>query len=62
MSNSFWNNPIVHVIVNAVLLLGPSIIDHGGSWMTLTLGGLLAMGLKVLQNKSQGLTLGGHAK
>ncbi len=60
MNNSFFNNPIVHSIVNIILFALPFVISHGGSWQQMTVGGILMAIYKALQNKYQGLTVGGR--
>ena len=62
MTNSFLNNPIVHGIVSVVLFTLPLIIASGGSWQSLTLGGILVAVYTALKNKAQGLTLAGKVK
>jgi len=60
MTTAFWNNPIVHAIVAIVLFALPLVISSGGSWQSLTLGGVLMIIYKALQNKNANLTLGGR--
>ncbi len=62
MNNAFFNNPIVHGIITIILFVIPVVISTGGSWQSLTLGGVLAGLYKVLQNKSQGLAGMGGVK
>lgn len=62
MNNSFWNNPIVHAVVHTALILIPVALMGGGTWQSWTLGGILTAGYKILQNKSQGLTVTGVRK
>lgn len=59
MNNPFFNNPIVHGIIQVVLFVLPIVIAQGGSWQALTIGGVLTAVYQALKNKSSGLTLGG---
>ena len=40
--NNFLKNPIVHGIAMTILFIIPTVIASGGSWQSLTLGGILA--------------------
>lgn len=50
MNNAFWNNPIVHGILTVVLMVIPTVIAAGGSWQSLTIGGLLVAAYQALKN------------
>lgn len=61
-TNNFFNNPVVHGVVSALLFAIPLVIAAGGSWQNLTLGGILAGLYQILKNKSAGLTAGGSPR
>lgn len=62
MTSAFFNNPITHGVVSIILFALPLIIMSGGSWQSLTLGGLLAAAYQALKNKANNLTVAGKVK
>jgi len=62
MNNAFFKNPAVKGIITVVLFIIPTVIAAGGSWQTLTLGGLLTAIYQALENTQNGLTVAGSVK
>jgi hypothetical protein len=62
MNNAFFKNPIVAGIITVILFVLPSLIAAGGTWQSLTIGGILTALYKALENTQSGLTVAGNVK